>query len=304
MNPLRVTVVYGGTAAEAAVSVKSGQAYADLARKLGHNVTELNIAVPNWLDLLKESRPEVVLNGLHGKFGEDGGIQAVLEMLKIPYTHSGVLASALSMDKDKSKIIMAAAGVPVPQGLLANRHTVAKQHVAQLPYVVKPNAEGSSIGVFIVHEGDEPPTAVGADDWTYGEDVLVEEFIAGREFTVGVLNDEALGITEILPNDGKFYDFDEKYKAGGAKHMLNPELPAGMAEKFKKAAVAAHQALDCKTMSRTDFRYDEATDKWAALELNIQPGFTPQSLWPEQFVAAGYSLEDSVKHLIVGALNQ
>ena len=195
MKPLAVAVLLGGTSAEREVSLKTGKTYGKLAEKLGHTVHYIDPKSDGWITELERNKPDVVLNGLHGKFGEDGCVQGVLEMLQIPYTHSGVLASALAMDKHLAKLHLTDAGVPVPQGGLFGRAQVAREHVMTPPYVVKPNAEGSSIGVFIVRGEDSPPSEVGADDWLYGDEVWVEEYSAGREFTVGGLNNEGVGIT-------------------------------------------------------------------------------------------------------------
>ncbi|RYG06796.1 MAG: D-alanine--D-alanine ligase, partial [Caulobacteraceae bacterium] len=249
-------------------------------------------------------------NALHGDWGEDGCVQGVLETLSIPYTHSGVLASALSMDKDKSKAVLKAAGVVVPGGGLFDRHAVAAGHVIPPPYVVKPNAEGSSVGVYVVYPGDEPIKATGEDGWTYGETVMVEPFIPGKELCVAVIGEtsspengggpRALTVTDITPTKG-FYDYEAKYAPGGSKHELPATLPAHVFEAALRQSELAHVAMGCRGVSRSDFRYDDVKDELVFLEINTQPGMTPTSLVPEQAEYVGMSYQDLVRWIVEDA---
>jgi len=228
LNTLHVAVLMGGLSSEREVSLSSGRGCADALEGQAAKVTRID-AGRDLAQVLTALKPDVVFNALHGKWGEDGCVQGILETLKIPYTHSGVLASALAMDKDKSKAVLRAAGVMVPGGGLFDRHEVARGHVIPPPYIIKPNAEGSSVGVYLVHEGAEaPPAEVGAPEWAYGDQVMVEPFIAGKELAVTVLGEatgpRALTITDITPTKG-FYDYEAKYAEGGSTHVLPAELP-------------------------------------------------------------------------------
>jgi D-alanine-D-alanine ligase len=245
-----------------------------------------------------------VFNALHGEWGEDGRIQGVLDYLQLPYTHSGVLASALAMDKDKSKAVFAQAGLPLAKGKLLHRFEAAKAHPMPAPYVVKPNAQGSSVGVFIVREGaNRPPEQLLDPDWSFGEEVLVEEFIDGKELTVAVMHDRgALAVTEIfVTSDGDWYDFDAKYAEGGSRHEVPANIPQDVTDELKRAAVAAHHALGCRGVTRSDFRYDPERNRIALLEVNTQPGMTPTSLVPEQAAHVGMSFEQLVAWILEDA---
>jgi D-alanine-D-alanine ligase len=237
---------------------------------------------------LAEIQPDVCFNALHGRWGEDGCVQGILEWLRIPYTHSGVLASALAMDKAKAKEVYAAAGLPIVQSVLARRDDVAKAHILPPPYVVKPNNEGSSVGVYIVREGANAPRLAE----TMPETVMVETYAPGREMTCTVMGDRALCVTDII-TDG-WYDFDAKYKTGGSRHVLPAVLPAEITQACLDYALRAHRALGCRGVSRTDFRWDEARglDGLILLETNTQPGMTPTSLAPEQAAYCGISFPD------------
>jgi D-alanine-D-alanine ligase len=301
MKGVRVGVLMGGWAAERPVSLVSGKACADAARALGCDVVEIDVD-RNIAATLKEVSPDIALNALHGTWGEDGRVQSVLEIANIPYTHSGVLASALAFDKSKAKIILAAAGLDVAKGMLMDRHDAAKDHPMSTPYVVKPNADGSSFGVFIVREGENrPPQKLLDADWRCGDEVLVEEFIAGRELTVAVMNEVALAVTEIRTGH-EFYDYDAKYAAGGSTHIVDPaDLPADIAARAKEQAVIAHKAFGCRGVTRTDFRYDPASGRLVVLETNTQPGMTPTSLAPEQAAATGTDFNHLVKWMLEDA---
>jgi D-alanine-D-alanine ligase len=301
MKGVRVGVLMGGWAAERPVSLVSGKACADAARVLGCDVVELDVD-RNIAYTLKDVSPDIAFNALHGTWGEDGRVQAVLEIANIPYTHSGVLASALAFDKAKAKVILAAAGLDVAKGMLMDRHDAAKDHPMSTPYVVKPNADGSSFGVFIVRQGENrPPQKLLDADWRCGDEVLVEEFIAGRELTVAVMNEVALAVTEIRTGH-EFYDYDAKYAAGGSVHIVDPtDLPADIAQRAKDQAVIAHKAFGCRGVTRTDFRYDPATGRLVVLETNTQPGMTPTSLAPEQAAATGTDFNTLVKWMLEDA---
>ncbi len=295
----RVVVLLGGLSPERPVSLSSGAGCAAALRRLGHDVIEIDPQSPTWIADLAAARPDAVFNALHGEWGEDGRTQGVLEYLKLPYTHSGVLASAIAMDKDKSKAVFAQSGLPLANGKLMNRHDAAKAHPMALPYVVKPNAQGSSVGVYIVREGaNRPPEQLLDKDWTFGDDVLVEEFIDGKELTVAVMHDRgALAVTEILPA-GEWYDFDAKYAEGGSRHEIPAKIPQSVADQLMRAAEAAHHALGCRGVTRSDFRYDPKRDVIALLEVNTQPGMTPTSLAPEQAAYVGMSYDDIVAWIL------
>jgi D-alanine-D-alanine ligase len=301
MKGVRVGVLMGGWAAERPVSLVSGKACADAARALGADVVEIDVD-RNIAQTLKEISPDIAFNALHGTWGEDGRVQSVLEIANIAYTHSGVLASALAFDKSKAKVVLAAAGLDVAKGMLMDRHDAAKDHPMDTPYVVKPNADGSSFGVFIVRQGENrPPQKLLDADWRCGDEVLVEEFIAGRELTVAVMNEVALAVTEIRTGH-EFYDYDAKYAAGGSTHIVNPpDLPADISARAKEQAIIAHKAFGCRGVTRTDFRYDPATGRLVVLETNTQPGMTATSLAPEQAAATGTDFNNLVKWMLEDA---
>lgn len=283
-----IAVLMGGWSSERPVSLASGKPCAEALRTCGYNVTEIDVN-RDIASVLTKLSPDVAFNALHGPFGEDGTIQGVLEILNIPYTHSGVLGSALAMNKEKAKFVMGAAGVPVAGSKVLHRLEAAKKHVLQPPYVVKPVNEGSSFGVLIVSaEAAHPPQELYSDEWPYGDIVMVESYVAGRELTCGVMGDTALGVTDIISQGSPFYDFDAKYADGGSQHILPAELPTDLYEAIQNYAVAAHDALGCRGVSRADFRYDETKEELICLEVNTQPGMTPTSLVPEMAAHAGY----------------
>ncbi|OWV48089.1 D-alanine--D-alanine ligase [Mameliella alba] len=273
----KVVVLKGGPSAEREVSLVSGRECAAALRGEGYQVIELD-AGPDVAARLQETAPDVVFNALHGRWGEDGCVQGLLEWLRIPYTHSGVLASALAMDKEKTKEVYRSAGLPVADSLLAGRDEVQARHVMPPPYVVKPYNEGSSVGVYLVHEEANGPPVLDA---SMPEVVMVEAFVPGRELTTSVMGDRALGVTDIV-TDG-WYDYDAKYKAGGSRHVCPAEIPQEITEACLDYALRAHRALGCRGVTRTDFRWDEARglDGLILLETNTQPGMTPTSLSPE-----------------------
>lgn len=297
----RVAVLLGGLSPERPVSLSSGAGVAAACRRLGHEVAEIDPQEPDWVEQIKAFAPEIAFNALHGEWGEDGRIQGVLEYLRIPYTHSGVLASAIAMDKAKAKAVFAQAGLPLAKGLVMDRMEAAKAHPMPVPYVVKPNAGGSSFGVFIVREGaNRPPEQLLDPDWSYGESVIIEEFIAGKELTTAVIGGRALAVTEILPA-GDWYDFDAKYAEGGSRHEIPANLPPAVYEACLRHAEAAHNALGCRGVTRSDFRYDPATDRLILLEVNTQPGMTPTSLAPEQAAHAGMDYDALVAWMLEDA---
>jgi D-alanine-D-alanine ligase len=298
----RVVVLLGGLSPERSVSLTSGRGCSAALARLGHEVIEIDPQNPGWIAELQDVRPDKVFNALHGEWGEDGRTQGVLDYLKLPYTHSGVLASALAMDKDKSKAVFAQAGLPLARGKLMHRLEAAKAHPMPAPYVVKPNAQGSSVGVFIVREGaNRPPEQLLDPDWAFGEEVLVEEFIEGKELTVAVMHERgALAVTEILPA-GDWYDFDAKYAEGGSRHEIPANIPQGVADQLMRAAEVAHHALGCRGVTRADFRFDPKHDRVALLEVNTQPGMTPTSLVPEQAAHKGMTYDQLVAWILEDA---
>jgi D-alanine-D-alanine ligase len=288
-----VAVLLGGLSPERDVSLVSGAACASALERLGAKVTRID-AGRDLAAVLTRLEPDVCFNALHGVWGEDGSVQGVLETLAIPYTHCGVLASALAMDKTKAKAVMAAAGVPVPGGGLFNRFEAARGHVMTPPYVVKPNAEGSSVGVFLVFEGaNGPPQELTSPSWTFGEEVLIEPYIRGLELAVAVMDGRALTVTEIIPRTG-FYDYDAKYGEGGSSHVVPARIPEAVAAEARRCAELAHAALGCRGVTRGDLRYDDINSLLVLLEVNTQPGMTPTSLVPEQAAHLGIGFDDLV----------
>lgn len=298
-----VAVLMGGWSAERDVSLRSGQACAAALERRGYKVTRMDVG-HDVATVLSGVKPDIALNLLHGRPGEDGTVQGVLEILGIPYTHSGVLASALAMQKDRAKVMMREAGVPVPEGMVVSRFEASKRHVLPRPYVIKPIAEGSSVGVFIVTEGHEhPPQELQREDWTFGEFVLAERYIAGKELTCAVMGDRALDIIEIVPMV-RFYDYEAKYAPGGSKHVLPAPLKPNVYQEVRRLALLAHRALGCRGVSRADFRYDdrmEGTQGLVCLEVNTQPGMTETSLVPELAAHAGVSFDELVQWMVEDA---
>jgi D-alanine-D-alanine ligase len=250
-------------------------------------------------------RPDVAFNALHGPDGEDGTIQGVLEILRIPYTHSGVLSSALAMDKVMAKTVMAAAGVPVPKGMVVNRFDAARTHVLTPPYVLKPIAEGSSYGVFIVTaDQPHPPQELTREDWKYGDEILAESFVGGRELTCAVMGDRALDVIDIRAADGGWYDYNAKYAKGGSIHILPAKIKENIYLTIQQLSLRAHKALGCRGVSRSDFRYDDGpggTGELVVLEVNTQPGMTETSLVPELAAYAGFSFGELVQWMVEDA---
>ncbi|HZS64023.1 MAG TPA: D-alanine--D-alanine ligase [Xanthobacteraceae bacterium] len=298
-----VAVLMGGWSAEREVSLRSGRASAAALQRQGYRVSEVDVG-RDIATVLTALRPEVVLNMLHGRPGEDGTLQGLLEILGIPYSHSGVLASALAMQKDAAKVQLRAAGVPVAEGVVASRFEAAKRHLLPPPYVIKPVAEGSSVGVFVVTEGQtHPPQELYREDWAFGEFVLCERYIPGKELTCAVLGDRALDVIEIVPTV-RFYDYEAKYAAGGSKHVLPAPILPIVYQEVRRLALAAHSALGCRGISRADFRYDdrvEGTGGLFCLEVNTQPGMTETSLVPELAAYAGITFDELVRWMVEDA---
>ncbi|PVB61629.1 D-alanine--D-alanine ligase [Labrenzia sp. 011] len=299
-----VAVLMGGWVNERPVSLSTGKECAAALEEAGYRVTRVDVD-RNISAVLQELRPDVVFNALHGPFGEDGCVQGILEFLNIPYTHSGVMASSLAMNKVKAKAVMAAAGVPVTEHVVVNRRDILRKHPMEPPYVLKPINEGSSFGVLIVQKDQEfPPQELSRADWAFPEVLMCEKFIAGRELTCAVMNDRALGVIDILPQGQGFYDYEAKYAQGGSKHILPAKISPIVYQKIETLAVKAHHALDCRGVSRADFRFDEREDgsgEVICLEVNTQPGMTPTSLVPEMAAHKGMSFKDLVSWMVEDA---
>ncbi|CUX82433.1 D-alanine--D-alanine ligase [Roseibaca calidilacus] len=293
----RICVLMGGLSAEREVSLSSGHECAKALRVAGFEVIELD-ARGDVAQRLVEIAPDIVFNALHGRFGEDGCVQGILEWLRIPYTHSGVLTSALAMDKARAKAAYVGAGLPVVESRIAPKAEVMAAHLLPPPYVVKPNNEGSSVGVYLVQEGANTPPRLSDD---MPAEVMVEAFAPGRELTTTVLGDRALTVTDIL-TDG-WYDYDAKYTPGGSRHVLPADLPPAIFDACLDYALRAHRVLGCRGISRTDFRWDETRglDGLILLETNTQPGMTPTSLVPEQAAHCGVGFADLCRMLIEDA---
>jgi D-alanine-D-alanine ligase len=298
-----VAVLMGGWSSEREVSLRSGKACADALERRGYRVSRVDVG-RDIAAVLSDLKPDAALNVLHGSPGEDGTLQGVLEILGIPYSHSGVMASSVAMQKDVAKTLMAAAGVPVAEGMTVSRFEAAARHLMRAPYVIKPVAEGSSVGVFIVTEAHEhPPQELYRDDWRHGEMVLLERYIPGKELTCAVMGERVLDVIEILPTV-KFYDFEAKYSPGGSKHVLPAPISPFVYQEVRRLALTAHRALGCRGVSRADFRFDdrvEGTQGLVCLEVNTQPGMTETSLVPELAAYAGISFDELVQWMVEDA---
>jgi D-alanine-D-alanine ligase len=298
-----VAVLMGGLSAERDVSLRSGAACAAALEAEGYQVTRVDVD-RNIAATLANLRPDVAFNALHGRFGEDGIMQGILEMLRIPYTHSGVLASALAMRKDRAKELFRAAGVPIAEGVTTDRFTAAQKHVLPPPYVVKPVDEGSSVGVLIVREGQiRPPQELTKKDWPHGDQVLVERYVAGRELTCAVIGEKAYDVIEIRAADGGWYDYNAKYAKGGSIHVLPAKLKGNIYQNVQELALVAHRTLGCRGVSRADFRYDDSPSGTGlvVLEVNTQPGMTETSLVPELAGHAGLTFGELVRWMVEDA---
>ena len=300
-----VAVLMGGLSSEREVSLRSGEACALALESEGYRVSRLDVG-RDVATRLAELRPDICFNALHGRYGEDGCIQGLLETMAIPYTHSGVLASALAMHKERAKAVLREAGVPVAESLIVSRAEAARGHAMTPPYVIKPPTEGSSVGVFIVREDQaNPPQELHSADWALGEELMVERFIPGRELTCAVMGDEALGVIEIRPAQGlSFYDYESKYAPGGSDHILPAPLSPNVYQFVQKLSLAAHRALGCRGVSRSDFRYDDrpgGSGEMICLEVNTQPGMTATSLVPELANHSGRSFGELVRWIVEDA---
>ncbi len=296
-----VAVLMGGWSAERDVSLRSGKACADALGRRGYRVTPVDVG-RDIAAMLTKLKPDVALNVLHGRPGEDGTLQGLLEILAIPYSHSGVMASAVAMQKDYAKALFRGAGVPVAEDRIVSRFEAAKAHVMPPPYVIKPIAEGSSVGVFIVTaDHPSPPQELYRDDWAFGDKVMVERYVAGKELTCAVLGDRALDVIEIVPTT-RFYDYESKYAPGGSKHVLPAQILPNVYQEVRRLALAAHSALGCRGVSRADFRYDDrGTGELVCLEVNTQPGMTETSLVPELAAYAGITFDELVQWMVEDA---
>jgi len=297
-----IAVLMGGWSSEREVSLVSGRACSDALREAGYKVSDIDVDRQVAMQLA-ELKPDIVFNALHGPFGEDGTIQGILEVMDLPYTHSGVLASALAMDKGRAKAVFRDAGIPVAKSLIVDRSVAASKHLMDPPYVIKPVCEGSSYGIFIVKEGaDRPPQDLIESTWSHGQDIMIEAYVPGRELTVTVMGDKALAVTEIVSNTG-WYDYEAKYAEGGSSHVVPADVPQAIYNACLEIAVQAHQVLGCRGVSRTDFRYDDAKtkDNLFVLETNTQPGMTPTSLSPEQAGHVGMRFRDLVEWMVEDA---
>lgn len=298
-----VAVLMGGWSAEREVSLRSGKACADALQRCGYRVSRVDVG-RDIASVLQTLKPDVAFNVLHGRPGEDGTLQGILEIQGIPYTHSGVMASSVAMEKDVAKVVMKAAGVPVPEGKVVTRQEAAKDHVLPRPYVLKPVAEGSSVGVFIVTEQHaHPPQELTRSDWSLGDRLLAEKYIPGKELTCAVMGDKALDVIEIVAAT-KFYDYEAKYAPGGSKHVLPAQISPFVYQEVRRLALKAHHALGCRGVTRADFRYDDrsaGTEGLVCLEVNTQPGMTETSLVPELAAHAGISFDELTRWMVEDA---
>ena len=296
-----VAVLMGGWSVERKVSLSSGEACWGALRRAGFNAIMVDVKRETIISVLQDMQPHVAFNALHGKWGEDGTASAILETLNIPYTHSGVLASSVAMHKELSKTIFRSVGIPVAEGKIVPLEVAASSHPMALPYVIKPVAEGSSVGVYIVDQKSNGPVATLLNErHIFGDNVMVERFIPGRELTCAVMGDVALGVTEIIANTS-FYDYEAKYAEGGSQHLLPAPVPADVYRRCQQYALKAHHALGCRGITRSDFRYDDTNSQngeLILLEINTQPGMTGTSLVPELATHAGHSFEELVTWMI------
>jgi D-alanine-D-alanine ligase len=297
-----VAVLMGGLSAERQVSLDSGTGCAMALEEAGYQVTRVDVG-RDLAARLSELKPDACFNALHGRWGEDGCVQGLLELMGIPYTHSGVLASAIAMHKERAKEVMRAAGIPLADGRVVQRSEAAKVHALPRPYVLKPVSEGSSVGVYIVREDHtHPPQELNDPGWAFGEALLAERYIPGRELTCAVMGDRVLGVTEIVPTETlRFYNYEAKYAQGGSRHLLPAPISSNVYELVQKLTLTAHKALGCRGVSRADFRYDDTqggTGEVVCLEVNTQPGMTVTSLVPELAAHAGLTFPELVSWMV------
>ncbi len=295
-----VAVLMGGWSSERPVSLWSGEACAKALENVGYKVTKIDVNRHVAAQIAKVD-PDICFNALHGPFGEDGTIQGLLEIMGIPYTHSGLLASSMAMDKQIARQLFASVGIPIAEGKVINRFDAAKEHVMAPPYVLKPVADGSSFGVFIIPIGsNQPPQELLTSDWQLSDDMLAEKYVAGRELTCAVMGGRALGVTDIISNT-EFYDFEGKYAEGGSVHIVPAKIKPNIYQNIMKWSVRACEVLGCRGVARVDWRYDDgenANDELICLEVNTQPGMTASSLAPEQAIKLGISFEKFVAWMV------
>lgn len=296
-----VAVIYGGWSAERPVSLSSGTECIKALREKGYRVTEIDAGRDLAAQLAAiDPKPDVVFNALHGRWGEDGCVQGLLEIMGIPYTHSGVRASSIAMDKMSAKAMFMEYDIPCARHVWVSRDEIASGNALPPPYVLKPNNEGSSVGVEIILTAEEEQNML-AREWTHGDGVMQEEFIPGREMTVAVKDGKAMEIIEILTGNHAFYDFESKYVAGGSEHIIPADIPGDLRAKIQDCAEKAYRALGCRGIARADFRYDPTEDRVAILEINTQPGMTPTSLVPDAARHDGLSFADIVAWMVEDA---
>ena len=294
-----IAVLMGGWSPEREVSLVSGAQCAEALRALGYRVSEVDVT--RALDTqLAEVKPDICFNALHGVGGEDGEVQGLLEVLQIPYTHSGVRASALAMDKFLSKQIFVAAGLPMADSVLVEKGSVS-DHPLPPPYVVKPVNQGSSVGIEIVTDGaNDVPSCLSETGWAFDGMAMVEAYVKGRELTCAVMGDAVFDVMEIVPSNG-WYDYRAKYEEGGSRHDVPADIPAALADEIKAISLAAHNLVGCRGVTRSDFRYDAEESRLVLLEINTQPGMTPVSLVPEMAAYRGISFTDLVQWIVEDA---
>ena len=294
-----IAVLMGGWSPEREVSLVSGRAIADALHRLGFRVSKIDVD-HDIASHLAELKPDICFNALHGVGGEDGVVQGLLDVLQIRYTHSRVLASALAMDKIQAKRIFAATGLPIAADMVVSAAEPPQTHPMPPPYVIKPINQGSSIGVTLVAKDAPPPNMLLAGAWEFAGDAMIEEYIDGREFTCAVLGTQTLDVMEIIPGEG-FYNFHTKYTDSAAQHIVPANIASALTDKIKDITRHAHDVLGCRTLSRADFRYTQATDNLVLIEVNTQPGMTPQSLVPELAEAAGFDFDALVRLIVEDA---
>lgn len=304
----KVAVLMGGWSNEREISLNSGQLCAEALRSMGFAVSTIDVGIysslaDSFVQQLAYESPDVVFNAMHGPFGEDGKMQSILEYLNLPYTHSGVLASALAMDKARAKSVVAACNVAVAESVVLHRKSITLEHPMEPPYVIKPVYEGSSFGIVMVAKGDAVPLALlHSNQWRYGDELLVERYVPGRELTCVVMGNKVLDVCEILPEHGyKFYDFNAKYDVGGSKHICPAEILPNIYQDVQRMSLVAHKAIGCRGITRSDFRFNEETGKVYWLEINTQPGMTPTSLVPDIAKVSDLSFKDLVLWLVEDA---
>ena len=296
-----VAVIYGGWSAEREVSLSSGVECIKALREKGYQVTEIDATRDLAAQLTAiDPKPDVIFNALHGRWGEDGAVQGLLEIMDIPYTHSGVRASAIAMDKMSAKAMFMEYDIPCARHVWVTRDDITNGVALPPPYVLKPNNEGSSVGVEIILTAEEEQNML-ARDWVHGAGVMQEEFVPGREMTVAVKDGEAMEVIEILTGNHAFYDFESKYAQGGSEHVVPADISDDLRTKLRQNAEAAYRALGCRGIARADFRYDPKHDRLAILEINTQPGMTPTSLVPDAARHDGFSFADIVAWMVEDA---